>query len=88
MQALYLPNLKTKEKSPESVTDIQGLMKRETVHVWSKVLEHTVSCEADGGQDMAAVFGKVLPVIEGIDISWFISYQGKQLRRKPFMSLW
>ena len=34
------------------------------------VLEHTPSREADGGQDMtAAVFGKVLPVIEGIDVS-------------------
>ena len=63
-------------------------MNRGTVHVWSKVLEHTPSCEADGGQDMmAAVFGKVLPVIEGIDISWFISYQGNQLRRKPFLFL-
>ena len=49
---------------------------------------NTSPCEADGGQDMmAAVFGKVLPVIEGIDISWFISYQGNQLRRKPFLFL-
>ena len=50
-------------------------MNRGIVHVWSMVLEHTPSREADGGQDMtAAVFGKVLPVIEGIDISWFITY--------------
>ena len=42
------------------------------------VLEHTPSCEADGGQDMmAAVFGKVLPVIEGIDLRLVLRLPGK-----------
>lgn len=76
-QALYLPSSKTKG-SPESETETWfnawgGL------EVWSKVLDQHHTCAVDSRQGLAAIFsprgrGK-LPVIGGITLGWFISYQ-------------
>lgn len=76
-QALYRPSSKTKG-SPESATETRfnawgGL------EVWSKVLDQYPICAVDCRQGLAAIFSprgrRRLPVIGGITLGWFISYQ-------------